>query len=160
MSELVREEFMIDSDQKAEWALKKISEAYTDRDKWIEFYQGQIEKVKYETESNIENLKVMLEQYFYSVPHKETKTTSSYSLPGGKLILKKQQPEYEHNDEILVPWLEQNHPEFVKVKKSADWAGLKKTVTVFEGNVVDADAEVIPGVTVTERPEKFVVEVD
>lgn len=157
MSEVV-EKFVIDSDQKAEWALQKVREARADRDRWVEFYKDQIEKVKYECDQNVENLEYMLRQYFETVPHKTTKTQESYALPGGKLLLKRQDYEYEHDDNTLVPWLEKNAPEFVKIKKSSDWDGLKKKVAVFDGNVVDENGEVVPGVTATERPDKFAIE--
>lgn len=159
MSEVVKEMFEIDSDQKAEWALKKIAEARKDRDQWISFYETQIEKVKHECDVNTANLEYMLSEFFKTVPHKETKTQASYVLPGGKLILKKQGPEFEHNDDLLVPWLEANRPELVKVKKSSNWAELKKQVAEFDGGVVDENGELIPGVTVTQREDKFVVEI-
>jgi hypothetical protein len=158
MSEL-KERYVIDSDQKAEWALQKIKEARADRDRWIAYYEEQIEKVKYSCDEDTANLECMLSEYFKMVPHKETKTQENYPLPSGKLVLKKQGPEYDHDDAILVPWLEANMPELVKVKKSSNWAELKNMVTIFDGGVVDENGEPVPGVTVTERPEKFVVEI-
>ena len=159
MSEVLKERFEIDSDQKAEWAVEKIREARKDRDRWIEYYKDQIEKVKAECDANTENLMFMLNAYFKTVPHKETKTQLSYPLPNGKLVLKRQGPEYEHDDSILVPWLEENAPEFVKVAKSSDWAGLKKSITTIGDGVFDGNGERVPGVTVVERPEKFDVEI-
>jgi hypothetical protein len=55
--------------------------------------------------------------------------------------------------------LKQNTLGYVKVKESADWAALKKTVTVVGSNVVSRDGEIIPGVSVTQRPDVFKVEV-
>ena len=159
MSEAMQERFTIDSDQKAEWAIKKIQEARKDRDFWKAYYKDLMDKTEAEYEANVEGLEYMLGEYFKTVPHKKTKTQEAYQLPSGKLILKKQEPEFDRKDELLVPWLKQNAPEFVKVKESSDWAGLKKTVAVFDGNVVNENGEIIPGVTVTNRPEKFVVEV-
>ena len=159
MSEAMQERFTIDSDQKAEWAIKKIQEARKDRDFWKSYYKDLMDKTEAEYEANVEGLEYMLGEYFKTVPHKKTKTQEAYQLPSGKLILKKQEPEFDRKDELLVPWLKQNAPEFVKVKESSDWAGLKKTVAVFDGNVVNENGEIIPGVTVTSRPEKFVVEV-
>ncbi len=163
MSEAISERFNITDDQKAEWALAKIREARADRDRWIEFYKDQIEKVKAECDDNTANLEFMLRGYFAERSAegftKSTKTQESYQLPGGKLVLKKQQPEFDHDDEILVPWLEKNAPEFIKIEKSSKWGELKKTCEVYGDSVVNSDGEVIPGVTVTERADKFVVEV-
>ena len=81
-------------------------------------------------------------------------------MPSGKLVRKQRPPQFDTNDEALVPWLEQNHMnQFVKYKKSADWAALKKQVIVRGDCVVTADGEIIPGIAVTERPDEFKVEV-
>ena len=159
--EEIRDQFDIDTDQKAEWALNKIREAKADRDRWVEFYKGQIEKVKDQCDNRIANLEFMLRKYFMTgdLMLKETKTQKSYQLPSGKLVLKKQGPEFDHDDAKLVPWLEENAPSMVKVEKSSKWGDFKKMVTIFNGNVIDMNGEVVPGVTVTERDEKFVVEV-
>ena len=58
----------------------------------------------------------------------------------------------------------------VKVKESVDWAALKKSLTVAylekdseSGQlvpfVVTGDGEIVPGITVTEQPDVFRVEV-
>lgn len=162
MSEAI-ERFEVNNDQKAEWALDKIREARADRDRWIAFYKEQIEKVKAECDDNTANLEFMLRTYFAERSKegftKATKTQESYQLPGGKLILKKQAPEFEHDDSVLVPWLEQNAPGFVKIEKSAAWGELKKVVEVSGDSVIDENGEVVPGVTVTARTDKFVVQI-
>ena len=152
MSEAIKESFMITDDQKAEWAIQQIREAREDRDRWIAYYEGQIEKVKAACDEHTANLEHRLSEYFRDVPHKKTKKQESYDLPGGKLIFKKQDPEYIRDEKLLIPWLEQNMPDYVKVKKSANWDGLKDVVTVYDGGVVDSEGELIPGVTVVERP--------
>ena len=63
-------------------------------------------------------------------------------------------------DEKLVKWLKDNgHKELVKVKESADWAGLKGQVTVKGENVLSPEGEIIDGVTAVVRPPEFIVEV-
>lgn len=165
MSEAVYERFEINDDKKANWAIEKVKEARSDRDRWIEFYKDQIEKVKAECDDNTAYLEFGLRKYFMERSSegftKTTKTgkSESYSLPCGKLVLKKQEPEFDHDDSILVPWLEQNAPEFIKIEKSAKWGELKKVVDVSGDSVINEDGEVVPGVMVTERADKFVVEV-
>lgn len=162
MSELLIENdgFVIDSDAKAEWALQKIREAREDRDKFVAWYKEQIKKIEEQTDFNTMNLERMLADYFASVPHKKTKTQESYALPGGKLILKRQNPEYKRDDKTVIAWLKQNNGgKFVKVTEELDWSGLKDTVGVFEGSCVDENGEIIPGIEVIEREERFVVEV-
>lgn len=170
MSEAIREErFVIDTDQKARWAMDKIKEARSDRDHWVAWYQAKIEEIKERTDEDTANLEAMLMAYFDTVPHKKTKTQESYSLPGGKLILKTQNPEYKRDDKTVIEWLKANNGEqFVKVKEELDWAGLKAASGVSEGKLiagetVNEDGEIIPivvpGVEVIDREPKFVVEV-
>ena len=166
MSELLnvaREEFAVTDDAAAQWCMKKIKEAEADRAMWKAHYEAQMEKVNKAADESIAYFTAKLEEYFANVPHKATKTQESYTLPGGKLVRKKQQPKFETDDEALVPWLEENFMgQLVKVKKSADWAALKKVVSVTpDGEHVATDeGEIIPGVTVTQRPDVFKVEME
>ena len=166
MSELLndaREEFTVTDDAAAQWCMKKIKEAEADRAMWKAHYEAQMEKVNKAADESINYFTAKLEEYFANVPHKATKTQESYTLPGGKLIRKKQQPKFEIDDEALVPWLEENFMgQLVKVKKSADWAALKKvcSVTPDGEHVATDEGEIIPGVTVTQRPDVFKVEME
>lgn len=171
MSELLNtpEDFIIDSDAKAKWALDKIREARADRDYWVKWYTDKIEEIKAQTDFNTMNLERMLAEYFATVPHKKTKTQESYPLPGGKLILKRQNPEYKRDDKTAIAWLKANgYAQFVKIKEELDWAGLKEASDAVNGQIVcgekvTEDGEIIPlvvdGIEVIDRPEKFVVEV-
>ena len=163
MSEIERVEsdgFVIDTDAKAEWALKKIREARADRDKWVEWYTDKIAEIKAQTDFDTLNLEHMLAEYFATVPHKKTKTQESYKLPGGKLVLKTQNPEYNRDDARVIDWLKKNgQAQFVKVEEKLDWAALKSATAVFDGHIVTEDGEIIDGVEVINRDAKFVVEV-
>lgn len=163
MSELINfepEGFVIDTDAKAEWALQKIREARADRDRFVKWYEDKIKEITEQTDFNTMNLERMLAEYFASVPHKKTKTQETYSLPGGKLILKTQNPEYKRDDKTVIEWLK-NHDgaEFIKVKEELAWENLKAKTAALNGKLFSEDGEEIPGVEVIERPEKFVVEV-
>ena len=162
MSELLQETegFTIDTDAKAEWALRKIKEARADRDYWVAWYEQKIAEIKAQTDANTANLEEMLSVYFDTVPHKKTKTQETYTLPGGKLILKTQNPEYKRDDKAVIEWLKGNGQErFVKIEEKLDWAGLKAETAAFEGRIVTEDGEIIPGIEVIDREPKFVVEV-
>ena len=157
--------FTVKDDQAAEWCLKNIHEAQQDKERWKKHYEQQLEKVNAEADNRIAYFTARLEEYFARVPHKATKTTESYSLPGGKLVQKKQQPEYKTDDAELLQWLKENFMfDFIKTKtvESADWAGLKKVVTVTPdgAHVATDDGEIVPGVTVTQRPDVFKVEME
>jgi len=165
-------EFVVDNDMKAEWVLKKIREAKNDCQRFtdeyqrqMDFYKAQIETLNQQTKDEIERLESMLAPYFREREQagftKASKTQVKYDLPSGKLLMKKQEPDYSRDDKKVIEWLEKtDQGKFVKVEKKLDWAGLKRQVIVNGQNVVTKDGEIVPGVTVTERGEKFVVEVD
>ena len=163
MSELLMAEnadFVIDTDAKAEWALTKIREARADRDRWVEWYKAKIAEITEQTDFDTMNLERMLADYFATVPHKKTKTQESYKLPGGKLVLKTQNPEYTRDDKAVIEWAKANgFGQFVKVEEKLAWQELKDATAVFEGHIVTEDGEIVPGVEVTNREAKFVVEV-
>lgn len=151
-------------DRKADFSLQKMQEADEDCDRWIEFYKDQIEKVKRERDRIKEGYMIKLRAFFAERQAmnltKGTKSgkSSSYQLPHGKLILKQQDPEFEIDNDALVEWLEKNDPGMVKIKKAPNWEGLKKKVEVAGDGVVNQEGELIPGVKVTSREEKFAVQ--
>ena len=152
--------FHVEDDSAAEWCLKKIREEKAELEKWEAFYKGQLEKMQKRADYRIGFFEQKLAMYFGSVPHKVSKTQESYQLPGGKLVYKRQAPEIIRDDEKVIAWLKTNcEGAHVKTKEVLDWAELKKNVVFMGENVVNGDGEIIPGITVTERPDKFVVEV-
>ena len=163
MSELLQiepEGFVIDTDAKAGWALDKIREARADRDRWVKWYEDKIAEITAQTDFNTMNLERMLAEYFATVPHKKTKTQESYALPGGKLVLKTQNPEYKRDDKTVIEWLKANgQGQFIKTKEELAWSDLKAATAAFEGHIVTEDGEIVPGIEVIERDAKFVVEV-
>ena len=85
------ERFEITDDGKAEWAIQKIREANSDTVKWQEHFAQQLAKIKAENDSTAAYMTGLLADYFATVPHKETKTQSTYKLPSATLIRKQQQ---------------------------------------------------------------------
>lgn len=157
------EGFTVRDDGAAEWCLKKIREAQADVKKWEAHYAAQLERVKAEADREIAYFTAKLEEYFDQVPRKATKTQESYTLPGGKLIRKKQQPKFTVTDADTLPWLAENKLwDMIETRQSVKWAELKKTVTVTPdgAHVTTADGEIVPGVSVEQRPDVFRVEVE
>ena len=167
----IRERFEVDNDMKAEWVLSKIRRIRADQKKetdelnrQMQFYKDQMDMIGKKADEDVAFFESMLIPYFADRMDggftKATKTQTTYKLPTGKMVLKHQAPEFERKDEELLPWLKENRPDLVKVTESANWAELKKAVKVVGENVVTADGEVVPGVKVTEREDKFEVEVN
>lgn len=88
-----KNEFVIDSDVKAEWALRKIKEAEEERDRqknvaneMIEFYLNAREKAEEECENTKGYFYQKLYEYAESITMQETKARNlQYKLPSGKL---------------------------------------------------------------------------
>lgn len=151
--------FRVTDDQTADWCMEQIRNANEEKAKWKEFYDSRYKAVCESCDLTIANMEAMLHWYFDTVPHKVTKTQENYALPSGKLVVKKQEPEYERDEEALVEWLKANGGEtFVKVKETVDWAGLKGTLSVIGETVADANGQIIPCIKATERPSVFKVE--
>lgn len=175
MSELIKGteisgRFTVDNDMKAEWCLNKIRKAREQQSRekaelqrQMQFYQDQMEIIDRKTEEEVGFFESMLRDYFSSRVDegftKSTKTQTAYKLPTGKLVLKKQNPDFVRDDATVIAWLKENGGQFIKTKESLDWAELKKTVTVNGGSIVTADGEIVPGVKVVSNEDTFIVEV-
>ena len=152
--------FIVDNDQKAEWAARKIREARQDTQKWTEYYERQLSAIRRANEDTEAYFAALLADYFETVPHKATKTQESYSLPSCKLVLKAQQPEFNRDEAVLCDYLDKKgRDDLVKITRRADWAALKKTLKVMEdGTCVDADGEIVEGVQAFSRQPEFKIE--
>lgn len=141
------ESFTITDDKLADWAVRKIKEEEAERDRLISIANDQIAELNLrisQLESQCNNktsfLKSHLQQYFTTVPHKETKTQESYKLLSGSLVMKKSGIKIIHDDDKLLAYLEANDgADYIKTKKSIDWAEFKKNLTISDGKIVDTE---------------------
>lgn len=152
--------FTIDSDSKAEWALKKIADNNKEAERLINVCDAHIfyytEKKKgYEQKRDKDNdgLTSMLEAYFDTVERKATKTRETYILPSGKLVRNQGKPEFVPDKELLTDAL--TGTEFVTHEPKLAWGEYKKTLSIVDGNVVDVYGEIVEGITINERPPEF-----
>jgi len=159
-------EFIIDDDKKAEWALRKIAGEREEAQRYINVCKSMIleyeEKIRKEEEKLIKKtsfLEAKLQQYFQSVKYKSTKTQKTYKLPSGVLRLKYQQPEFKRDEDKLVNWLKENKLlDFIKVKETPNWVELKKNIKISGNRAVSEDGQIIEGVEVVEKPPVFEIE--
>ena len=153
------DELEIRSDIEAGWQLKRRKEIIADRDELISFYKDRIKAVEEDSAFKIGLIDRALFAFFKTVKHKKTATQESYQHPLGKLVLKKQAPEFKRKDQEVIDWLKKNNGgEFIKVEENLDWAALKKVSTVVGKTIVNEDGVIIPGIEVIEREDKFTVE--
>lgn len=166
----VPEYWVCDSDGKAKWVCEQIRKINDNRDSMVAWYQEQIKRAKDAAEFERAKWESYLSAYFDTVPHKKAKASESYSFPGGKLILKRQEPEYKRDEKTVIEWLKgHDGAQYVKTKEELAWSDLKAAASgVVDGKLilreeVTEDGEIIqitvPGIDVVERQDKFVVEV-
>ena len=131
-------------------------------------FLAKIEKIKaWNTEAKeehldrIDNYRYLLEEYMRAEYQKQVdagkKPKKSIKLPFGSIALKKQQPEFEKDEDLLYLYAEEN--DLLKVKREIDWASIKAKAEVKNGVLVDENGEIVPGVKVKEREDKFEVKV-
>lgn len=157
--------FVIDNDEKAEWALKKIREAAAEHDRLMalaaaeqERIARRVEEIRKAYEDGTSWLKYQLSLYFDTVPHKATKTQEKYALLSGTLVRKKGGIEYRRDDTALLNWLNESRlDQYIKTKQDVDWKELKaRTSVTADGIVIYEDTgEVIDGVTAAQKPDTF-----
>lgn len=159
-----REHWKPENDDQANWCLEKNSEAKAEIMDARAFYEAkkrQLDQWLYTTiapySRDCEHFEALLAGYAEEALAGKKKRT--ISLPGGKFGFRKVPAKIDRDETFLLTFAEASAPEFVKVKKSVDWAGLKKTCKIDGYHMVTEDGEIVPGVTVTEQPDKFVCEV-
>jgi len=148
----MEETFKITDDKSADWAIRQIHEAEDERDRLVSLAEEQIidlndriEELKSKCDSDTAYLKSCLIEYFQTIKPKETKTQKTYKLISGTLIFKKPSTKITHDDEKLLDYLENNDGnDFIKIKKSVDWAEFKKQLIISDnGEVIDTGLGVV-----------------
>lgn len=157
--------FCIDSDAKADWALRKIAEEKAELDRLdalaaqrIEEIESKMEKEQRRYEQHTSYLRAALEEYFNTVPHRDTKTKSTYKLLSGSLVRKKGGTDYKRDNDTLTDWMESNgYGDMVKVKREPQWGAFKRLLEPTDsGAVFLADTgEIVPGITAERKPDTF-----
>lgn len=166
------QELAVLDDASADMIIQQLKTAESQYSRMKAWYDTQLSKLKTIRDRTRIWAETCLRPYMDMVPT-TGKKIRSYDMEGATLKLSDQDPEYEVNDEILVPWLESNgRSGMVKVEKTAKWGELKETLkdpkskkirTIEDDDgtihVITADGEIIPGITATRRDPKFTITV-
>ena len=174
-------DFVIDTDEKAEWAIKKIAEERAETQRIISVCQSAIKryidtikKTEDALESKTVYLTFQLQRYMGTVKAKESKTQKTYKLPSGTLKIKKQGPEFKRDEGKLTEFLMKNkYTDYIETQFKPKWAEFKKTIDIQRDPiideetgvlidytpyyVVDANGKRVEGIEVVEREDKFEV---
>lgn len=146
--------FIIDTDEKAEWAIKKIAEERAESARYISVcqdaiqrYQDKIEKAKADLDRKTGYLTFQLQRYMDTVKAKESKTQKTYKLPSGTLKVKYQAPEYKRDEDKLTEFLKKNYTDYVETVYKPKWAEFKKIVSLNRDAIVDEESGELIGYT-------------
>lgn len=159
--------FKIDSDSKAEWAVKRIKEAEREQNRLLALVDEERAELDVREKEILDNyakktdgLKALLEEYlraqYAKEEARETNTQITYQLLSGKLVYKKSGLELKHNADVLVNWCKEHLPDAVNVTYTPKWAEIKKNIKVVDGIPVYAPTgEVVDGVEEAYVASKF-----
>ena len=159
--------FKIDSDSKAEWAVKRIKEAEREQNRLLALVDEERAELDVREKEILDNyarktdgLKAMLEEYlraqYAKEEARETNTQITYQLLSGKLVYKKSGMELKQNADVLLNWCKEHLPDAVKVTYTPKWAEIKKNIKVVDGIPVYAPTgEVVDGVEEAYVASKF-----
>lgn len=161
MTEAAEERFIVTDDMSADWCVRKIMEEDEQLAKLNDWYDRQKKLAKEQHDYRVQYFTGLLQDYFGSVPARETKTQRKYSLPSGDMILSKERTDFRAADEEkLLSWCLTHDPDLVKTVVSPKWMEIKKRLTDVEGMIVDSETGLfVDGVEIETKPEEFKVKV-
>ena len=152
-----RERFKIETKDQAAWALRKMSRIKAEQDENTQAAQVEIDRIAAWREEENEKLERsvsffegLLYEYFMDLREEDPKL-KTMKLPHGALKMRALQPKYEYDEDALLSWAKENLPQAVVTKESVSKNPVKAHIK--------ETGEVVPGVVVLQRPEKFSVEV-
>ncbi len=162
------EGFTVDTDEKANWALRKIKQAKQKQEESNALTLSEIDKVERWNKKQQEDAQMDIDFFqgllagYASKKREEDPKYKSQKLPNGRIRFKKQQPKYVYDDAALLTSLKKNgRNDLVKVKETVDKTEVKKAFVSQNGALIDPDTgEFIDGVTVVDQEDKFEVITD
>ena len=161
------EAFQIRNDYHADNVLEEISRLKKEIRQKEELAEKRIQQIEQWKKSEVEKLEGRinwltdaLESYFRKLRESNPKL-KTHSLPFGKLQIRKQQPKWKYDDDKLLKSVKRVMPEAIRVKEEVDKIELKKRVKIVNNIPINPDTgEVIEGIVIEERPEKFCIKVE
>jgi len=164
--------FVIDNIDKLDWAIRKWNKVEADAKMKIECAKRQIAKLATyiaETEVKAEQEKQQFEMMMrpFIEEQLQGQKTKTFKAPSGKVALRNQVPEITRDNQVLLQFLKDNdqaeHIE-IETKEKVKWDKFKKDlvlqITDTGGYYLTREGEIVPGVTVTPRSAKLIVEVE
>lgn len=161
--------FVIDTAEKADWAIRKIIRLQQKNDDVKQLAEMQINKIKQwqvqESEGNdssIQYFTSLLEPYAKSQLNGKSKTVK---MPSGSISFRAVSPEYviagskvDGNNIKLLEYIRQSDVEYLKIEESVNWTEYKKTLTLTStGQIITSDGEILGFMSALELPDSISV---
>src|SRR5690554_5096680 len=155
----IDDRFVVDNEEKANWALRKIAEHEQKIKDAIDFATQEISKIeswlnqiKEERQNKIDHLQSMLAEYAMKQREKDP-SFKSMKLPNGSFGFRKQQVRWNYDDKQLLESLkEKGMTDFIKVEYKVNKRDLKRALKVANNKVINPETgEVVEGVTIEEQ---------
>lgn len=159
----VEERFVIDTDELAEWALRKIKETESEIEKVEYFAETQIRQIENwkmkqtdDHHNSIDYFQSLLAEYAQRKREEDPKF-KSITLPSGNIGFRKKPVRWVYNDEQVLKTLEnEKMNDFIKVEKKLDKRSIKKAFEVAGDKVINPDTgQVIEGIEIQEQGESL-----
>lgn len=163
-----QERFVIDSPEKADWALRKLAqirrrraEAQAQADRYIQPVMAWLQAEFAKCDRDEQFFLTLLQEYHERTLAADPKA-KTIKRPFGTLKLRAAQPAWERDDEALVRWLEERGKADL-IKREPRWGELKARFAAQEvaGEVrlVDPETgEIVEGVVGRPQPPRFSVD--
>lgn len=161
-----RERFEIKDLDGVNWAFRKIMAYNSKRAELEALARAEIERIQSwlaqeskQINDGISFFEALLTEY--AVIQREVDPKFKASTPYGKISFRKQQPQWEYQEETVIQSLKDaGLNDLIRVKEEPNKVEIKKSLTVVDGRAVDQDGQIIDGITIIERPDKVEIKVE
>lgn len=161
--------FKVETKKEADWAMRKIRQLSREKEENKEMAEEQIAEIESwldsennKLEDNIEFFKSLLFEFLYQQRKEKDEEIKTINLPSGSVKARKQRNKWNYDSKKLVDGVkEAGLDDVVEVKEKVNKRELKDKSKVLDNGVVinEETGEIIEGVRVEERGEKFSVKV-
>ena len=155
--------FQVDATEKAIWAMRKISTIDQGIEEIDKAADAEVERVNTWRAEEIKRISSqrsffegLLEGYHRRIMADNPKQ-KTIKLPHGQLQIRAQQPEFVRDDKKIIEWADKEMPAVITREPKLDWGTLKDSLKIVENMAMTSQGEVIPGITVVPRGDKFSV---
>ena len=146
--------------------LRRLARHLRERDAVVSVHQAEIDRIQKRLDDRLEIVEKAITweteglELFHRGALAQDPTAKTLHLPYGTLKARAQQPAWDIDDTVFVPWAAEHAPDLLRiVAPKPDRTAMKTALKVTEDFPVTVEGEVVPGVVVTPRDPSFTVQV-